>query len=138
MIWSNSKDLGFRVNKYYNVLRERGVINLFLGYLFGLLKLCLVLLSLFGLQCRVKVLTIDNLRKKGIIIVDWCCICKSNGSRQIILSSLWGATGLWTFVFCLVGMNWVMPKSVSELLFCWKGTFGKKSQPKIWGVICYV
>ena len=80
MIWSNSKDLGFRVNKYCNVLRERGVINLFLGDLFGLLKLCLVLLSLFGLQCRVKVLTIDNLRKKGIIIVDWCCICKSNGS----------------------------------------------------------
>ena len=80
MIWSNSKDLGFRVNKYYNVLRERGVINLFLGDLFGLLKLCLVLLSLFGLQCRVKVLTIDNLRKKGIIIVDRCCICKSNGS----------------------------------------------------------
>lgn len=80
MIWSNSKDLGFRVNKYYNVLRERGVINLFLGDLFGLLKLRLVLLSLFGLQCRVKVLTIDNLRKKGIIIVDRCCICKSNGS----------------------------------------------------------
>ena len=81
MIWSNFKDLGFRVNKYYNVLRERGVINLFLGDLFGTLKLHLVLLSLFGLQCRVKVLTIDNLRKKGIIIVDWCCICKSNGSR---------------------------------------------------------
>ena len=80
MIWSNSKDLGFGVNKYYNVLRERGVINLFLGDLFGLLKLRLVLLSLFGLQCRVKVLTIDNLRKKGIIIVDRCCICKSNGS----------------------------------------------------------
>ena len=42
MIWSNSKDLGFRVNKYCNVLRERGVINLFLGDLFGLLKLRLV------------------------------------------------------------------------------------------------
>ena len=27
-----------------------------------------------------------------------------------------------------------MSKLVSELSFSWKGTFGKKSQPKIWGV----
>jgi predicted DNA-binding protein with PD1-like motif len=26
-----------------------------------------------------KILTMDNLRKWHIIVVDWCCLCKKNG-----------------------------------------------------------
>jgi hypothetical protein len=26
-----------------------------------------------------KILTIDALRKRGLIIADWCCMCKHNG-----------------------------------------------------------
>ena len=45
----NSKNQGFRVNNYYNVLME-GVKNYFLGDLFGVLELHLMLLSLFSWQ----------------------------------------------------------------------------------------
>jgi hypothetical protein len=27
----------------------------------------------------VKILTLDNLRKNNVIVVDWCCMCKRNG-----------------------------------------------------------
>uniref|UniRef100_A0A2N9FZS4 Reverse transcriptase zinc-binding domain-containing protein n=1 Tax=Fagus sylvatica TaxID=28930 RepID=A0A2N9FZS4_FAGSY len=26
-----------------------------------------------------KILTIDNLRKRGLILVDWCCLCRESG-----------------------------------------------------------
>ena len=26
-----------------------------------------------------KILTIDNLRKRGLILVEWCCLCKESG-----------------------------------------------------------
>jgi hypothetical protein len=26
-----------------------------------------------------KTLTLDNLRKRGIIVVEWCCMCKQSG-----------------------------------------------------------
>jgi hypothetical protein len=26
-----------------------------------------------------KILTLDNMRKKHVIVLDWCCMCKKNG-----------------------------------------------------------
>lgn len=49
MVWSSSRNQGFRVSNYYKVLRK-GVINFFLGEPFGMLELHLMLLSSFGLQ----------------------------------------------------------------------------------------
>jgi hypothetical protein len=49
------------------------------------------------------------------------------GSPYIIFFIIVGvARDLWTFVFCLLGVSWVMQKSLFELLISWKGTFGKK------------
>ena len=32
---------------------------------------------------------------------------------------------LWSMVFCLFGIHWVMPYKVSELLASWQGKFGR-------------
>ena len=34
------------------------------------------------------------------------------------------AHSVWTFVFCLLGVSWVLSKQVVELFACWKGGFG--------------
>ena len=58
-----------------------------------------------------KILTIDNLHKKHVLIIDWCCICKRGAIDYLLLhSSL--ATDIWSFFFTLFGIVWVMEKSV--------------------------
>ena len=65
-------------------------------------------------------MTINNLRKQKILILDWCCMCKRNGEsvdHLLILFPL--ASDLWSMVFTLFGIYWVMPKmlkTVVELL----------------------
>lgn len=63
-----------------------------------------------------KILTTDDLRKHGIIVVDCCCMCKLNGETAYIYFvtvTLLGKCVLLCFL-CL-GFTWVMPRTVAEL-----------------------
>jgi hypothetical protein len=62
-----------------------------------------------------RILTIYDLRKSHIFVVDWCCMSKSSASLGFI------ARELWTLVLSLFGGQWVMPKGVMELLDYWQG-----------------
>ena len=51
-----------------------------------------------------RLLTIDNLRKRHLILVDWCCMCKQSGeSVDHLLLHCSLAHELWSMVFGLVG-----------------------------------
>ncbi len=81
-----------------------------------------------------KILTIDNLRKRNICIVDWCCMCKRSGeSPNHLLLHCEMAQSLWSMVFCLFGVVWVMPGSVVEVLASWMGCFRKSLHADVWG-----
>lgn len=83
-----------------------------------------------------KILTIDILRKRNFCIADWCCICKVNGESLDHLLLHCGYTQiLWSLVFCLFSLSWVMPKHVVDLL-----DFGGRGWADVWGVVplCYV
>ena len=41
------------------------------------------------------------------------------------------ARELWSFIFCMVGLQWVMPGKVSELLACWR----RRAAHMIWNAI---
>ena len=67
-----------------------------------------------------KILSIDNLQKRGIIVLDWCCMCKTRGeSANHLLLHCPIAYELWTMVFYLFGLQWVMPKGVIDLFAVW-------------------
>jgi hypothetical protein len=67
-----------------------------------------------------RILTLDNLRKRHIIIVDRCCLCKRDGeSVDHILLHCDLASTLWNNIFSRFGISWVMPRSVLELVACW-------------------
>lgn len=71
-----------------------------------------------------KILTIDNLCHRNIIIVDWCCMSKQHGeSVDHLLLHCIMPSGLWSLVFCLFGVQWVMPQRVVDFLASWKRRF---------------
>ena len=51
----------------------------FLGKLFGNLMCLLVLLFFVWTAALGKILTVDNLRLRHIVVLDWCCMCKGDG-----------------------------------------------------------
>jgi hypothetical protein len=63
-----------------------------------------------------KILTMDNLRKMHIIIVDRCCLCKRDGeSVDHLLLHCDVASALWNHIFTRFGMSWVILKRVIDL-----------------------
>ena len=67
-----------------------------------------------------KILTIDNLRKRGLHLVEWCCLCKESGeSPDHLLLHCKIARELWDLVFGLFGVFWVMPRTVFDLFSTW-------------------
>jgi hypothetical protein len=67
-----------------------------------------------------KILTMDNLRKRHIMVVEWCCLCKKSGeSIDHLLLHCEVASELWSSIFNLFGVVWVMPRRVIDLLNSW-------------------
>ncbi|XP_059629362.1 uncharacterized protein LOC132271881 [Cornus florida] len=68
-----------------------------------------------------KILTLDNLRKRGNTIVNWCCQCKADGeSVDHILMHCLVAYDCWNFIFSMFGVYWIMPKHSLQLINAWK------------------
>ena len=83
-----------------------------------------------------KILTTDNLRKKRIIIVDWCCMCKGGGEAvNHLLLHCEVARALWNEVFQRMDLAWVMPESVVDILACWTFIRGGHQIKEIWKMI---
>ena len=62
-------------------------------------------------------------------------MCKCNGKpvdHLFLHCSI--AKDLWSMVFGLFGVSWVMPQSIVELLACWLGWFGGHRN----GIICRI
>lgn len=67
-----------------------------------------------------KILTADNLRKRGVIVMEWFYMCKSNvESIEHLFLHCEVARELWVDIFSRARLSWVMPKSVVDLLACW-------------------
>uniref|UniRef100_A0A2N9F9F3 Reverse transcriptase domain-containing protein n=1 Tax=Fagus sylvatica TaxID=28930 RepID=A0A2N9F9F3_FAGSY len=57
---------------------------------------------------------------------DWCCMCKAHGeSVNHLLLHCTVAQELWSLIFALFGIAWVIPRGVVDLLSCWSDRYGK-------------
>ena len=81
-----------------------------------------------------KCLTIDNLRKRKVYILDWCYMCKCNSVNHLFLHCP-VASELWDMVFGLFGVNWIVPLSVVGLFAYWQGHFGRLCNGVIWKIV---
>uniref|UniRef100_A0A2N9GZQ1 Reverse transcriptase domain-containing protein n=1 Tax=Fagus sylvatica TaxID=28930 RepID=A0A2N9GZQ1_FAGSY len=82
-----------------------------------------------------KILTYDNLRKRGYNLPSWCCMCRCNGeSVEHLLLHCPAACGLWSWIFQTFGVHWVLPGTVTALLFSWWNGLGRHSSD-IWNIV---
>jgi hypothetical protein len=82
-----------------------------------------------------KILTVDNLRKRKIIIMDRCYLCKRDGeSVDHLLLHCDVASTLWNLVFSRFGMSWVMPSRVIDLFACWWKA-GRLMSAAVWKMV---
>jgi hypothetical protein len=66
-----------------------------------------------------KILAMDNLRKRRIIVVDWCVMCKRNGdSVDHLLLHFKVACAIWNVFFNRFGLSWVMSRQVIDMFAC--------------------
>ena len=73
-----------------------------------------------------RILTIDNLWRCQIVVINWCCMCKRAGetsNHSFLHCSV--ARNMWNMVFSLFGVYWVMLRGVVELLASWSGKFSR-------------
>jgi len=80
-----------------------------------------------------KILTHDNLRRCGIVVVEWCVMCKKHGEFvDHLLLHCDVARVFWSSFYSLFGVEWVMPSSVFDLLSGWGTLLGRGTVNRIW------
>jgi hypothetical protein len=79
-----------------------------------------------------KILTLDNLRKLHVIVINRCYMCKKIGEFvDHLLLHCDVTSALWSSLFNRFGMSWVMPRWVIDLLACW-WSFGRLRSAVVW------
>jgi hypothetical protein len=82
-----------------------------------------------------RILTCDNLRRRGFVMVGWCCVCKSvDETMDHLFLHCWVARQLWNCIFQYVGIDWVLSSHVSDGFFSWWNWFGRRSSG-VWNLI---
>ena len=69
---------------------------------------------------RGKILTLDNLRRRGMVVVNRCWLCESDGESIVhLLLHCGAARALWDAFFTRFDLYWVMPSTVKDLYASW-------------------
>ena len=69
-----------------------------------------------------RVLTIDNLIRRRLVLVNWCCMCQKDAeSISHLLLHCPVAYQLWVVALSFFGMTWVQPGTVLNVLWSWRG-----------------
>jgi exonuclease III len=83
-----------------------------------------------------RILTTDNLRRRRVIVLDYCWLCKSNGeSISHLLLHCSYATEIWNFFVNIFGISWVMPFGIVDLLSCWGNGCRNTRIRKVWDMV---
>ena len=73
------------------------------------------------MAARDGILTIDNLVKRGQTLVNRCHLCCCDGeTMDLLFLHCKFSHALWSAIFEVFGIHWVMPMTISSLLFTWR------------------
>jgi hypothetical protein len=135
LIWKLSPGKGFQVKSFYNAICSPGFGSFPWKSIWKTKAPPRV--AFFSWTAALgKILTAENLRHRGIILVNWCCMCKVAGeSVDHLLLHCTYARELWDMIFVLFGVHWVMPRSVMALFDCWQGSLGRHQNAVIWRAV---
>jgi hypothetical protein len=66
-----------------------------------------------------KILTVHNLMKRHVTVINRCCMCRRHGESMDLLLHCEAACALWNTIFSRFGLFWIMPLRVVDLFVCW-------------------
>ena len=116
ILWVASWSASFEVKSLYSILSNRGKHS-FPWKSIWKLKAPPKMAFFTWTAAKGRILTLDNLRKRDICVVNRCCMCKHDWeSVDHLLIHCPFASHLWSYVFTLFGISLVIPKQVACLL----------------------
>jgi hypothetical protein len=129
LVWNPSKRGLFEVRSYYEVLIRKNGPSFLWESIWRVKAPTMVAFFVWSAALS-KILTHENLRKRNVVVIEWCCMCKKNGeSMNHLLLYCAVACELWSYIFTLFGIEWVIPRTVLELFTSW-GTLGVYGRAK--------
>ena len=133
--WQPSKSHIFQVSSYYAILTCKGE-GCFPWQSIWQAKVPPRVAFFSWTAALERILTGDNLRRRSVILVSWCCMCKADGEtvNHLLLHCSY-AKEIWDMVFAMFGVLWVMLGGVGELFACWQGKMGKHPKHLIWRAV---
>ena len=130
--WKLASSRGFKVSGYYQSLFPSRVIS-FPWKMVWQSKVPPRVAFFSWTVALGKILTINNLRKRHLVVLEWCFMCKRCGeSVDHLLLHCPIAFEMWSMIFCLFGVCWVMLQRVVDLLDCWSCNFRRHRNIVIW------
>jgi len=114
--WSSSKKELFGVSSYYSVLVGNNV-SFFPWKSIWKTKVLLMVAFFAWSMVLGKILSMDNIRNRHVIVIDRCCICKRNVEfvDNLLLHCEVSCT-LWNAIFSRFGLFWVCLAVLSPCL----------------------
>ena len=80
-----------------------------------------------------KVLTLDQLKRRGIPIVNRCFLCEEHEETiDHLLIHCSRAKMLWDLLLAITEANWVFPRTVRQLLLAWQSASVGKKRKRVW------
>jgi hypothetical protein len=114
--WGPSKRGQFEVKSFYEVLIRQDGPSCPSKSIWRVKALSRVTFFVWTVALG-KFFTHDNLRKRNVVVVEWCCMCKKSGEFvEHLLLHCEAARDLWSYILTLFGVEWVMPRRVLKLL----------------------
>jgi len=109
LVWNPSKNGFFEVSSYYEILIRRNGPSFPWKSIWRVKAPTRVAFFVWSTTLG-KILTHDNLCKRNIVVIEWCCMCKKNGeSIDHLLLHCKVVRDLWSYILVLFGVEWVMP-----------------------------
>ena len=132
LCWKPASNQGFKVSGYYHSISLSTSIS-FPWKMVWQSKVPPRVAFFSWIAALGKILTIDNLQKRHFVVLEWCFMCKRCGeSVDHLLLHCPIAYEMWSMIFCLFGICWVMPQRVVDLLNCWTCNFRRHRNIVIW------
>ena len=132
-IWKLRRSGEFDVSSYYCALQAATKIHFPWKIIWGV-KAPRRISFFTWTAARGKILTCDNLMRRGHVLARWCCMCKNHwetGDHLLLHCEV--ATALWCLVFSMFGIQWVLPAKVLDMLAGWHNWFGRRSSA-VWNL----
>ena len=80
-----------------------------------------------------KVLTLDQLKRRGFTLVNRCFLCEEEEETiDHLLIHCSTAKMLWNLLLAIVDYNWVFPLTVRQALLAWQSARVGKKRKRIW------